>query len=96
MPNSPKKKATNNSDSFDKFNDLMKKLIKVPPKEVKKPRKKRKKKNEPEPFTQEQYETLKNKEYCKCENTILNKDFICNKCGLPYQRTNRLHGGLHW
>ena len=46
MPNLPKKKTTSNSDSFDKFNDLMKKLIKVPPKEVEKPKKKRKKKNE--------------------------------------------------
>ncbi len=32
------------SDSFGKFDSLMKKLIKVPPKEIQKPKKKRKKK----------------------------------------------------
>lgn len=36
--------VTNNSGSFDKFNDLMKKLIKVPPKEIKKPKPKKKRK----------------------------------------------------
>ena len=45
MPNSSKSKNTNKVGSFEKFDDLMKKLIKVPPKEIKKPKKKRKKRS---------------------------------------------------
>lgn len=29
---------------------------------------------------------LQNTEYCKCQNTILDKYFICNLCGLPKER----------
>jgi len=44
MPNSSKKPNSNNSDSFDKFDNLFKKLIKVPPKEIEKPKPKKKRK----------------------------------------------------
>lgn len=44
MLNSSKKRNTNKPDSLGKFEDLLKKLIKVPPKEIEKPKKKRRKK----------------------------------------------------
>jgi len=43
LPNSSKKQTTNKPDSLDKFESLLKKILKVPPKEIEKPKKKRRK-----------------------------------------------------
>lgn len=36
-------------------------------------------------------ELLRSQKFCKCENTILDKDFVCHHCGLPHKQATELY-----